>query len=234
VKARVEEPTPSVEVKKEPSSDDFVVRKLTLKEEWLAEHVGHPDLKQKLRVTVAVENLIHRTRFGEAGRVVAVSDGSALVELEAIRCLAPVILPIELLCPSEQLVKATTLKTLLRVSIEVKKMILMEIGVTDPQCEQIEVLTPKNEKLADHQVDIFAVLVRWSLGFEHEQKVQYVPLSLSRLILEGVVQETMGNYAHPFGNDENHKKRMKIFKAMFRKCELLLLPYTRWILSTSP
>ena len=44
-----------------------------------------------MRVRVAVENLIHRTRFGEAGRVVAVSDGSALVELEAYRFLAPVI-----------------------------------------------------------------------------------------------------------------------------------------------
>ena len=47
MKARVEEPTPSVEVKKEPSSEDSVVRKLTLKEEWLAKHEDHPDLKQK-------------------------------------------------------------------------------------------------------------------------------------------------------------------------------------------
>ena len=34
----------------------------------------------------------------------------------------------------------------------------------------------------------------------------------------------MGNYEHPFGNDENHEKRLKIFRAMFRKCEVLLLP----------
>jgi hypothetical protein len=97
------------------------------------------------------------------------------------------------------------------VDDEVKKMILMEIGVADPQCEHIEALTLKDEWLSDHQVDLFAALVRWSFGFEHEQKIQYVPLYLSRLNLEGILQDPMGNYEHPFGNDEKHENRVKIF-----------------------
>ena len=113
-------------MKREPSNEDVVVRKPTLKEEWLATHEGHPDFKPNMRVRVVVENLIHKTRFGEEGRIVAVSDGSALLELQEIRVLAPVIIPIELLCLAEQFVKATLVKTMLRVSIETKKMILMK------------------------------------------------------------------------------------------------------------
>ena len=125
-------------MKREPSNEDVVVRKLTLKEEWLAKREDHPDFKPNTRVRVVVETLIHKTRFGKEGRIVVVSDGSALIELQEIRVSAPVIIPIKLLCSVEQFVKATPLKTMLRVSIEAKQMILMEIGVSDPLAEQVD------------------------------------------------------------------------------------------------
>ena len=81
--------------------------------------------------------------------------------------------------------KATPLKTLARTSREKKRFLLAEAGVLRPSEDQREILSSKDEELADSHVDLYTALARWSLELEEGRGVAYVPLAWSRLLLEG-------------------------------------------------
>ena len=82
------------------SQDDSVKGEVEFKEkstreQWSEQHQDHPVFKKGVQVRVAQENLLHKLRYSQIGKVVGHVNGEVCVQLEA--SLAPVVMPAEIL-----------------------------------------------------------------------------------------------------------------------------------------
>ena len=145
------------------------------------------------RFRVSHEDYVHKLKYGASGCVIKVIDENH-IEGKLESGLAVVKLPTFLLESVAGLRKAEPLKNLTRIAMSEKRSLLMEIGIERPSDASVEALKAKDKEAADQHVDLYAAIVRWSLGLLESSKVQYVELTLSRLVLEDHLQMSQGPY----------------------------------------
>lgn len=175
------------------------------------------------RFRVSHEDYVHKLKYGASGCVIKVIDENH-IEGKLESGLAVVKLPTFLLESVKGLKKAEPLKNLTRIAMSEKRSLLMEIGIERPSDASVEALKAKDKEAADQHVDLYAAIVRWSLGLLESSKVQYVELTLSRLVLEDHLQTSQGPYILEPKDDVVAEKRLRILRKMLCLSEVLVMP----------
>ena len=172
------------------------------------------------RVRLTVEDLLHKMKFGDDGVVKGV-DGSQLQALFE-RALAATPVPMRLLTahPEKGFLKAKELSGLQRVSWEAKIGMLREMGFGEPRQDEITPLAV-SELLSEQSIDLWATVVRHSLGLLNNERLSYIPPLLSKMILGGsdavsaLAAESIG---------EVKEKRLRCLDFLYQRGEVVLVP----------
>ena len=175
------------------------------------------------RFRVSHEDYVHKLKYGASGCVIKMIDENH-IEGKLESGLAVVKLPTFLLESVKGLKKAEPLKNLARIAMSEKRSLLMEIGIERPIDASVEALKAKDKEAADQHVDLCAAIVRWSLGLLESSKVQYVELTLSRLVLEDHLQTPQGPYILQPKDEVLAEKRLRILRKMLCLSEVLVMP----------
>ena len=191
----------------------------TLAEVWAEKHQDHVVFKKGAKVRVAYEHLMHKLRHGQQGEVIGYADGEVCVKLQ--QALVPIVMPAQILVSYTKPARFLPLKTFLRTPHKAKEDMLRVLGVSDPSAELIEILTPKQQRLSDKELDYFGHCCLWALGLDEERDVQFAPCALVELLLDGF-EEVEGSMGAE--DPEAHEKRMRVFKWMAQRSKILLVP----------
>ena len=188
-----------------------------MKEQWSEQHQDHPVFQKGVEVRVAYEDLMHKLRYGQTGKVIGHVDGEVCVQLKGVE--APAVMPAEILVSNAGAPKFKPLRTFLRTTNEVKQSMLRLLGVTKPTEDNIEVLEVHMKTLSDFQLDTFIHCCRWALDLDEVKEIQIAPSKLVGLLLQGHL-----GFGQGAEDAEAQKRRMRVFKYMHKVSKMMLIP----------